>query len=235
MITPSDDDYKDTKKIKQGKTVLSYPFNELSTWIDITYGVTTLNIFYDLIKTSNNRPRLNIIFEHKTDESKFISIDCNYKKEIQTAIADKFRELIRTSDKHKKGIFKGLLGKKEESQFDTKDIWITFSSFESVARIEANERIPQQKIEELKIRINNKDVWKIVRCFSYTTFFFYSDSQVAENLHNGMKERLNKEYYELLKEYDEFNYFTEESLSISLDSKENFDKNYQSNWYYYFK
>jgi hypothetical protein len=235
MITPSDDDYKDTKMIKQEKTVLSYPFNELSAWINMTYGVTTLNICYDLIKLSNNRPRLNIIFEHKTDEKNFRCKDGNYNKEIQTAIANKFQELIKIRDLHNKGIIKGLLGNKEKRQFDTKDIWVIFSSFEIVARIEANESIPEQKIEELKVRINNKDVWEIVRCFSYTTFFFYTDSQVEESLHNGIREKLTKEYYVLLKEYDEFNYFNEESFSIYLDSKENFDKNYQSSWFYYFK
>lgn len=41
--------------------------------------------------------------------------------------------------------------------------------------------------------------------------------------------------FDILKQYDIFKYFERRTFKISLDSKENFDKNYQSNWYYYYK
>jgi hypothetical protein len=58
---------------------------------------------------------------------------------------------------------------------------------------------------------------------------------VAENSNNGMKKFLAEKYFEILKPYDEFNYFKKETFSVNLDSKENFDNNYESNWYYYYK
>lgn len=85
------------------------------------------------------------------------------------------------------------------------------------------------------MKIGNKDLWEISRCFSSTTFFFYTDNQVKENSCNGMLEKLNEEYYKLLKVYDEFDYIKRESYSICIYSKENFDRNYASNWYYYYK
>jgi hypothetical protein len=51
---------------------------------------------------------------------------------------------------------------------------------------------------------------------------------------NTLREWENK-YFEILKEYDEFNYFNIEHFSIYLDSKENFDNNYESNWFYYYE
>ena len=42
-------------------------------------------------------------------------------------------------------------------------------------------------------------------------------------------------YFELLKEYDEFEYFKQDSFLIYLDSKENFDNNYEGDWHYYYK
>ena len=38
-----------------------------------------------------------------------------------------------------------------------------------------------------------------------------------------------------LKEYDEFNVVKSEEFILRFDSKENFDNNYESNWYYYYK
>lgn len=35
------------------------------------------------------------------------------------------------------------------------------------------------------------------------------------------------------KAYNEFRYFKREEFNINLDSKENFDHNYEGNWFYY--
>lgn len=222
MITSSDKDYKDTKLIKHDRKELRTPFKELAEWINNKFKVKVININYDLIKPQN-RPRLNIIFEFAKDEIKFRTQDySNYDTKKQKVIADKFKELI-------------LLNSKSVQKYETENIWVIFNSFELVAKVEANERIPQEKIQELKNKINNKELWEISRCFSGTTFFFYTDEQVNESTSNGMLELLTEEYYNLLKDYDEFGYIKRECYSVYLDSKENFDNNYESNWFYYYK
>jgi hypothetical protein len=230
MIVPSDKDYKETKLIKQGKKELKTPFKELAEWINNKFEVKVINIYYDLINTQN-RPRLNIIFEFPNDEIKFRTQPYgNYDSGKQKAIADKFKELIELINISNKGIFNDPVQK-----YKTDNLWIIFSSFEPIAKIEANELIPHEKINELKIKINSKELWEISRCFSSTTFFFYTDKQVRENTSNGMSQILTVEYYNLLKAYDEFDYIKIEYYSVYLDSKENFDNNYESNWYYYYK
>jgi len=52
---------------------------------------------------------------------------------------------------------------------------------------------------------------------------------------SDIKEAWAKNYFQLLKQYDEFGYFKEDDFFIYLNSKENFDTNYESNWYYYYK
>ena len=42
-------------------------------------------------------------------------------------------------------------------------------------------------------------------------------------------------YYQILETHDEFGYFKKDGFYFELDSKENFDQNYESNWYYYYK
>lgn len=235
MISPADKEYKETKLIKQGRKKLVAPFKELAEWINKEFGVNVLNVYYDLIKP-DNKPRLNIIFEFSNDEKRFRTEPYGfYDTEKQKVIAEKFKELIEIENSKNKGLLVKLLNNKSISKCDTANVWVIFSSFESAARIEANKCIPQEKIQELKINLNNKDLWEISRCFSVTTFFFYTDRQVEENIRNGMREKLAEKYFNLLKLYDEFDYIKKDHYSVYIDSKENFDNNYQSNWYYYYK
>jgi len=62
-----------------------------------------------------------------------------------------------------------------------------------------------------------------------------SDEQ-KEKIKNSAEFRLIEDkYFELLREYDEFSYWKRENFGIGIDSKQNFDDNYESNWYYYYK
>ena len=110
-----------------------------------------------------------------------------------------------------------------------------YGDFESIARIEANESVPEQKVKELKTKLDNNDIWEISRAFSGTTIFLHTDEQVKKYENSVEHKRWTDKYFELLSQYDEFGYFKREFFSIYLDSKENFDNNYESNWYYYYK
>jgi hypothetical protein len=99
---------------------------------------------------------------------------------------------------------------------------------------EATDNFYRDKINDLKKQVASKGIWEIVTFASGATFFFYTNAQVEESEINGMKKELSLKYYDLLKEYDEFNYLDRDSFSVSLDSKENFDDKFNSNWYDYF-
>ena len=232
MITSKDLDYKETKLIKQGKKVLTYPLKDLAEWINKEYCVNVINIHYDYIQ--NNRPRLEIILEFKTDKRKFNDNDYNYDRNKQKAIADKFNELISLKDNEPKHIFK-FFKKDISSKYNTNDIFISFSAFEPIAKEEANNRIPEEKVQDLKNKLNNKDLWKISRFFSSATFFFYTDEQVIEYSKDESMKIFEEAYFNLIKPYDEFDYIKKENFRLNIDSKENFDNNFSSNWYYYYK
>jgi len=87
----------------------------------------------------------------------------------------------------------------------------------------------------LKAKLANPDLWEISRCFDSVTFFFYTDAQVKRYEAEGFREKYSREYSLLIEPYDEFGYLRKRGVSASFDSKENFDTNYQSNWYYYYK
>jgi hypothetical protein len=235
MITSSDKDYKETKQILLGKKVLKPEFQPLAEWIDQTYGVKTINVFYDTID-KGTRPRLEICFEHPREKSLFKGPNgFNFDSDKQKAIGEKFKEtLVKQGLIKESGLF-GLFKKPPTSKYKTENIWVIYGDFESIARSEANESVPENKVKELKAELANKAIWKISRAFSGTTVFLYTDEQVKKYENSEEYKEWTNKYFDLLSQYDEFGYFKREFFSVYLDSKENFDNNYESNWYYYYK
>lgn len=235
MIMPSDKDYKETKQIMLGTKAIKPEFKPLADWIDMTYGVKTINIFYDTIDKVA-RPRLEVCFEHPREKVVFVGKDgFNFDSDKQKAIGKKFEEILKRQGLIQENGLLGLFKKPATSKYKTENILVTYGDFESIARIEANESVPEEKIKALKKELNNDDVWEISRAFSGMTIFLYTESQVKKYENSEEHKEWTDKYFELLSKYDKFGYFKRECFSIYLDSKENFDNNYESNWFYYYK
>jgi len=219
MIMQSDKEYKATKRIMLGEATMNPDFINLANFIDQTFGVKPINIIYDMMD-DGKRPRLNICFEFEHEEQIFKKKDRlgNFDKEMQKTIADRFREALR-----------------EKKKYKVDNIWVCYSAFEPLAKIEANEKVSQDKIMQLKKELNEKDLWEISKCFSQITFFLYTDLQVKQFEHNDVRKLWADKYFDLLEAYNEFGYFKREEFNINLDSKENFDHNYDGNWFYYYR
>lgn len=217
MIVSSDQDYKETKRIKQGKQSVPEPFQELAEWISNKWSVSVLNVRYDSAN-SLHAPRIQVVLEYKSDAQKFHH-GVNYDKKKQEAVAEKFLEIIGRDPSH---------------EFDVDRLFVIFSSFAPIAKQEADSKITNGEIESLKRKIGNPDLWKISRCFGHVTFLFFTDEQVERYEAQGKKGEYAKLYFEILKPHDEFGYLEQEAFEVNFDSKQNFDENYQSNWYYYY-
>ncbi|AEH02711.1 hypothetical protein [Lacinutrix sp. 5H-3-7-4] len=233
MIMPSDKDYKSTKKIKQNISNIKEEFGQLAKWIDIKYNVKTLNLIFDYIDNDKSNPRLQVCLEYAKDKGKFMD-NKTYKfdERKQNEIAKKFVEI--TSDyelKNKPNWIQILLG----LTYKSNNLFVYFSDFETIAKDEANEKIPDKDIKKLKSEINNPEIWTIDRRFNCATIFFYTDKQLTKYQDSELHKKWNEQYFDILKKYDEFGYFKKDFYSVFLDSKENFDTNYESNWYYYYK
>ena len=228
MIIPSDKEYKQTKLILRGESKINPDFEGLARWIDNKYGVNPLNIIYDTVD-NGKLPRIEIIFEFDKERRKFELSSYVYDEKKQTAIASQFKnELI-----DKGYVAKGFSLNKSKYQAD--NLIVIFSAFEPISMIETDSLIPQSEIDKLKTEINSPDLWEISRSTGGPTFFLYTDKQVVELEKTDFKQRWHKLYFDLLKKYDEFDYFNFDKFSISLDSKENFDKNFQGNWFFYYR
>lgn len=109
-----------------------------------------------------------------------------------------------------------------------------FSSFEREELERIYKNLPED-LNFLKKEINNKNIWIIKKVF-YTrvVVFFYSNVQIPNKLEKYRIEMMIKNYiYSSLKEFDFNNKLNVDKINIEFDTKENFDTNYESNWYYY--
>jgi len=233
MIRPSDKDYKSTKKVKRKTSSIKEEFAPLARWIDEKYDVKTLNIIFDYLDKKKSHPRLQVCLEYAKDKGKFMDNKTyNFDERKQKDIARKFAELTSNYNlKPKSNWFKKWLG----ISYKSNNLFVYFTDFESVAKIEANEKISEKEINQLQANIDNQDLWTISKAFTDVIFFLYTDEQLDQYQDSSTHKEWSIQYYQLLQEHDEFGYFKKENFYISLDSKENFDTNYQSNWYYYFK
>ena len=197
---------------------LRTPFSELAAWISEKWAVTVLNVIYDR-HNDLHAPRIQVILEHH-DEVQSFRDGYNFNQKKQNAIALQFLEIINRQPDH---------------GYDVEGLFVVFSAFAPLARQEADSKISEKEIESLKRRINNPDLWEISRCFGHVTFMFYTDAQLRKYIAKGIKAKYTSMYLELLKPYDEFGYLSEDNFTVDFDSKQNFDENYKSNWFYYYK
>lgn len=236
MMMPSDNDYLATKQIKLGNATLHPDFRKLADYIDQTFGVMPINILYDTIGTEK-RPRLTICFEFEKEKQLFHENNgyFNYDSKKQKMIAEQFEDTLKELYGMKERRWLGVLESSPAQQYNPDHVWVCYDAFEQVARIEANQKIPQEKIDELKQELSSEELWEISRAFDGTTFFVYTDEQVKLYEASDTCTRWADRYFDLLEPYNEFGYFRRDTFKVYLDSKENFDNNYASNWFYYYK
>jgi len=218
LITPADDDYQATKKIKQGHEVLEEQFAELADWINERWSVTVLNVIY-APRNKLHAPRVSVILEHHGDAGSFRD-GINFDKKKQNEVAARFIEIANQQADH---------------GYDFEGLFVIFSPFSPVAHQEAKSKISDQDVEALKRRIGNSEIWEVKRLAGQLVFMFFTDAQVKENTENGTKAAYTDMYLNMLKPHDEFDYLTKDNCTVRFDSKQNFDDKYRGDWNYYWK
>jgi hypothetical protein len=218
MYVLEDDVYEETEKIKLGRLDQSPLLKDLSDWFAQRFKVKVLNFRFDTIRISKrNRFRLSIIVDNKNDYEKMVPDELQNNEIIENLVAVEFKSLTQ---KHGFPIDKRV-----------KNIFIVFYDFSIEVMTKANERVVEGFRKQIKAE--HPSVWEIYEAFDSLVVFYYLGNQVEENRRNGISETIRDSYYEAVKQFDEMNYFTRKNIEITFDSKENLDKNFEGNFYYY--
>lgn len=144
-----------------------------------------------------------------------VNFDSIKQKEIET----KARELIE---------FHNLTEK-----LRTKDLFIYFSNFSSIAKSEAVEKIPSEMWSSFLEKYKRGEIWEIHNSGSGLTIFTYKDKSIEKLKKDKVLAELEQEYLQIIRPYDEFEYISK--IILNFDSKENFEKRYEGNWMYYYR
>lgn len=211
MVSPWDQEYLDTKRIKEGLRHLSDKDAKAAQWISETYGVSVINIVLDQ-PVGLSSPRIQVILDRQSDMPTFKD-GFNFSAKRQREIS---AQLSTMGYPHTEA---GLL--------------VVFSSFESVALWDINNSVTRSDERDLLKRIGDPTLWTLHRCTSGTTFFFYTDADKDAAIRLGLLPRYSRAYCELLSKYDDFGYLDPNTYKVAFDSKETFKKVYGESWFNY--
>lgn len=218
MLSPSDPAYIATKKIKRGKTPLKPPFRDCVERLRAAFpGVSILNAFHERIPP-DNIPRLTVVVEYDEEQRQFFDDNGNYDREKQEKAG---------------AIFRGALNAARNDLFETNNLFVIFSDFEGVARIEANEKVKEIEMERLRRKMGPDSIWAIKRILDRVDFLFYRDAELNGPT-DGLKRRLAEAYAALVAPHDEFGYLAKRPITPVFSSKETFDRDYGSSWFNYY-
>ncbi|KXX66885.1 hypothetical protein [Flammeovirga sp. SJP92] len=232
MVHYTDSEFKETELVLTGKKEMSPQLKELSKWIASEFKIEVINLIVDYLKHLG-KERLQIITRTSQDACKFNESEQwsgNFDSDKQEKIAQKYLEIVK-----RKPIVKTVLSRliKKYKYPASKELFVCSSAFNPIARKLTITKLSGEKL--MKFEKDLPELWKIQTGFGVADFFLFEDEQVEKLNNSEALEKIKRKFFALIKEHDIYNLFELEHFHIHLDSKENFDKNYESNWYYYYK
>jgi len=179
------------------------------------------------------KPRLEVVIERTEDYRKFLTAPYNFDAASQRNVAETWARHF--SLREMASMFK--LPRSLPADYDfAQRTFVAFADFEPVAEQDAHRSVTKREIAAFEASLGLGDeFWCTQRGFGSPIVFVHTDAQADAVKTTDLPDRWADTYFEVLKQYDEFDYLTRAEVSIAVDSKENFDTHYSSNWYYYFK
>jgi putative heme iron utilization protein len=231
MYFSSDKLYKLSKEALRGRKQEEV-YERLIHWVNLRYKINAIYVDFN-IESNGKQSKLHLILKDQSDYQKMLD-NSGYNSIIQDEIAGKFREILREEDSD---IDTKIIAEKVFKFFrkPKTNIWVCYSNFINVYSAEISTELTKNEIKTLVEKYKVGNIWEIHTNGFYITVFFEKESHIEENKENLFFENLKREYFEIVKQKDEFGFFKKDKIILLFDSKENFDKNFESNWYYYYK
>ncbi|MEI8194399.1 MAG: hypothetical protein WCI73_00665 [Phycisphaerae bacterium] len=182
-----------------------------------------MNILLDAIDIgpAKGRPRLNVIVEFEEDYKRLKNGPLEIDSNVTISILREFSDIA------------GQI--KFQKDFDPRKVLLIVSNFSEEVMIYAAQQFIRRDVEALIQKFSSDRMWKIASQSKEIVAFFLDEIAKNSAVINGAGERIRQACYDLIKRYDAFNYITPQNLSVLFDSKENLDKNFQGNLFYYFR
>lgn len=229
MYTKNDKEYKQAHAIKKGEYKLKPYEQVLVDWVNKEFGINVLDFTCYTKETSVGYKQQAIVLNiERTVDVQKMSTRVN-----DSAVLNHFIPFLLDKKLHTDPL-KADVWNMSEAEFP--EIIIGYHDFEEIRRARAMEKA-WKNIEALSEKYRNY-IWTISTPTvgsKFLNIFFHTDTQIEECDMNGTTKLLRSDMLEELKKYDEYGYCDKHWIELHFDSKESFDKNYDGNWYYYYK
>lgn len=237
FITPRDPDYLRAKRIKQGQSRMDPVYDPFTERFRLKYGIPPLAVFVDTMRRGqgqDNMPRLNVMLERTDHYRAFLTAPYLFDKRKQKAVARLFTESLR--EEYLRAMLRRPSGE-QLAAVRPDEIFVYFADFEDVAKQEVHDLATTSPgLDEFTASLGiGNQFWCTQRFAGPPIVFVHTDEQARALKASRLPVTWADTYFEIAKRHDDFGYLTRAEITIQVDSKENFDVNYSSNWYYYFK
>ncbi len=236
VIVPWDRAYRRAKQVRQGRATIPARFDGFVAEFTARFGVPPLWLETDHLDHTGEpvpKPRLEIVIERAEDYRKFLTAPYNFDARRQRAVAEIFAK--HHTSAAMRSLFK--LPRRLPVDYDfAQRIFVAFSDFEPVAIQDVHRSISKKELAAFEASLGIGDeFWCSQSSFGPPIVFVHTEAQAEALNRSELPARWADFYFDIARKYDEFGYLKREEFFIAVDSKENFDANYSSNWYYYFK
>lgn len=235
--------YKRTLAILKKEQELTPMFLELKKFMESEFGLTIYNIVYEPY-SAFNRPkkyflnygkRASLIFHVASYEERESMQNKIFVENISGHLAYKMR-FDEQKQAHVMSKFFGLAKKFNLSVgAEADEIWIDYYYWFPIDYMSFIVSKVEKQTSKAIIRKYKKKagIWKIYSNGYVVIVFYKTETQKYSNGENGISNAIKKEYFSAINDIDELGFYKDEY--IMFDSKENLDKNYGGNLYYYMK
>jgi hypothetical protein len=236
-MTPRDPNYLRAKRIKQGLSRVDPVYDAFTERFRLEYGISPLAVFVDTMGRRHGRgnmPRLGVVLERTDQRRAFLTAPYLFDKRKQKAMARLFTESLREED------LRAMLRRPSGEQLvavRADEIFVYFAAFEDAAKQEVHDlATTSPELDEFKASLGiGNQFWCTQRFAGPPIVFVHTDEQARALKASDLPVTWADTYFEIAKRHDDFGYLARAEITIQVDSKENFDANYSSNWFYYFK
>lgn len=230
---PSDPASRKSRLAKQGQLVIDPAFETFVERFTAAFGFAPLWIEADTFKTPTGaRARLDLCCEFSDQTRRIFGLWAPNWTRQQRQAAKIATETISAAS------WQLLFGQDKPTDFadPSKAVWVVSSSFEEVALSEVHDAVSAPRTREFEEGLGlGTAFWCTNRLWGAPVVFVHTEAEAVELRHSGVLREWAKSYFEIAKKHDEFGYLRVEGIDIRVDSKENFDRKYESNWFYYWR
>ncbi len=207
------------RSAKLGDCQLHAGLAELREWISSEFDVSVVHIVQDHIELgpAKGRPRLNVILETDEDFDSWKTDAITIRPDVHDKVVRRFERIASS-----------------HPDLESENVHLILDNFSDECLGSACSAFLKRDAKRITNDFKHT-IWQIDGFSRALVVFLYTDDEITKCTANGTCKQISQRCFDAVKQYDEFDYLTDDSFRLRFDSKENLDDNYRGNLFYYWR